>query len=152
MSPVHSILYFVFPCEITNADMMDCFNKDREAFAEAGAFGVEMRNKAPFVDGSMVGGSYYFLIKKGGYSKGFVRTFFEDLCQLDTSNNEIVNLLRKRFINAKSSKTTRLPRSVAFALLVKTWNLFVTGTSVKQLKYTAETEDYPKFILNDCHA
>ena len=131
----------------TNADMMDCFNKDREAFIEAGAFGVEMRNKAPFVDGSMVGGSYYFLTKKGGYSKDFVRTFFEDLCQYDTSNNEMVNMLRMRFIKAKTSNTMKLPRSVAFALLVKTWNLYVTCTSVKQLKYTAEAEDYPKFIL-----
>lgn len=133
----------------TNAELIEVFNSDREAFIEAGAFGAEMRRKAPFIDGSMCGGSYYFLVQKGGYSKDIVRDFFEDLCQLDTSRNQIVNMLRQRLLKAKTSNTMKLPRSVAFALLVKTWNNYIKGTTVKCLKYTAENEDYPKFILKN---
>lgn len=133
----------------TNAELIDLFNSDREAFIEAGNFGVEMRQKASFVDASMIGGSYYFLTQKGGYNKSYVRIFFEDLCTYETSVNGIVNTLRVRLNKAKNSGTAKLPRSVAFALLVKTWNNYVNGTSVKCLKYTADTEDYPKFILKN---
>lgn len=133
----------------TNSELIELFNSDRDAFIEAGHFGVEMKNKAKFVDASMIGGSYYFLTQKGSYDKSFVRFFFEDLCSYETSRNSIINTLRVRFIKANESGTTKIPRSVAFALLVKTWNYYINGTSVKCLKYTAEAEDYPKFILKN---
>lgn len=133
----------------TNSDLIDFFNKDREAFVEAGLFAKEIRQKADILEQSLIGGSYYYLTGIGKYNKDFVRGFFEQLCSFDTCMVASIDMLRKRLIQNKTQRTLKTPKGVTFALLIKTWNLYVTGNSVKCLKYTAESEDFPKFILND---
>lgn len=131
----------------TNAELVDFFNRDRDLFIEAGEFGANARNKAPFIEGSIVGGTYHYLVRYGHYDKEYVKAFFDDLCTLDTSKNPAINLLRTRLLKDKTSMTRKTPRQVNFALLVKTWNYYVTGETVKCLKFNPETDEYPKFIL-----
>ena len=33
------------------------------------------------------------------------------------------------------------------ALLIKAWNAYITGRTMKQIRFNQEIEDYPKFIL-----
>ena len=75
--------------------------------------------------------------------------FFDDLCQLDTSKNQTVNLLRKRLINEHAKQGARIRREFVFALVIKTWNCYIQGITLKCLKYDPEKEEYPKFLKRD---
>jgi hypothetical protein len=133
----------------TNSKMIDYFNNDRELFIEAGEFGALARNKASFIDGSIVGGTYYWLIRKCGYEKEIVESFFNDLCKIGTSESHTIDLLRTRLINDKMSTIRKTSKNVHFALLIKTWNYYITNENVKCLRFNPEKEEYPKFLKCD---
>lgn len=131
----------------TNTDMIDFFNQDREFFIEIGFFCQSLASRARILDCSIVGGTLYFLVRVGCYDLDYVKDFFSQLCSLDTCDNEIIDAFRKRLIKNAASNT-KLKRQVLFALLIKTWNSYVTGRKTVILKYDSERETYPKFVLN----
>jgi hypothetical protein len=44
------------------------------------------------------------------------------------------------------STIRKTPKNVHFALLIKTWNYYVTNENVKCLRFNPEKEEYPKFL------
>ncbi len=133
----------------TNSQMIDFFNRDRELFIEAGEFGTSMRNKAPFVDTSTIGGAYYFLIRYGAYKRDFVKDFFEDLCRMGTSKHKVVDILREKLQRNKMCSTKVTLKSVNAALIIKAWNFYVKGVVPKVLLFNPKKEDYPHFIKHN---
>lgn len=133
----------------TNSDMINFFNSDRELFIECGKFAVEMR-ECPILDASIVGGTTHYLTRYGGYDVEFVKNFFRMVCSYDTCKINCINLLRKRLLKNKSSNVEKMNKNVLYALVIKTWNAYVTGAgeSAKILKFDTERDEYPKFILN----
>lgn len=129
--------------------MINYFNSDRELFIECGKFAVEMR-ECPILDASIIGGTTHYLTRYGGYDVEFVKNFFRMVCSYDTCKINCINLLRKRLLKNKSSKLEKMNKNVLYALIIKTWNAYVTGAgeSVKILKFDTERDEYPKFILN----
>lgn len=57
-----------------------------------------------------------------------------------------IMLLRERLIRNSMSKTNKVPKVVMAALVIKAWNFYMRGETVKQLKYTsggANPEPFP---------
>lgn len=131
----------------SNSDMVDFFNRDKDILIEIGSIVRGIISNARILDGSIIGGSIYYLVRIGGYDKDFTVHFFRQLCSLDSCENGTIDLLRKRLIQNCTSATAKMPKPLVFALLVKTWNAYVTNKKIKSLWYRASDEVYPKFIL-----
>lgn len=132
----------------SNSDMIDFFNHDRDFFVEIGQIVRSVTSNVRIIEGSIIGGSIYYLVRIGGYDLDYIINFFRQLCSLDTSKNKSIDLFRKRLIQNSASSTSKMPRQLVFALLVKTWNAYVTNRTIKSLWWRSEDEEYPKFILN----
>lgn len=133
----------------SNLSVMDNFNQDRDLYIWAGQTGYNIACRTRLLDSSIIGGSLYYLYKYCNYDKEFIIDFFEKITSWDTSDNEMLNILRKRLAKEKLSVTTKTPKRILFALIVKTWNYYVTGNIVKTLKFTEESEEYPRYIKNE---
>lgn len=129
----------------TNTMMIELFNQDRDLYIDCGNFACEIRHKTNILEASIIGGVSHFLVRHCGYNIEFVKGFFRSVCSLDTCELQMLDLLRKRLIENKTT-VRKTPRSVIVALLIKTWNFYVTGTTRKVLAFDASKEDYPKFI------
>ena len=133
----------------TNTDMIDFFNHDREFFIEIGSLVKGIVSNARILEGSLIGGSIYYLVRIGGYDKEYVVNFFRQLCSLDTCENTTIDLLRKRLLKNSASATSKMPRPLIFAFVIKTWNAYVLNKPIKTLWYRKEDEAYPKFLLKE---
>lgn len=60
-------------------------------------------------------------------------------------SNSPIYLFRARMIADKQSKA-KLPTREVLALLIKTWNAYITRQSLKQLKWTTE-EPFPTLVF-----
>ena len=132
----------------TNMKMIELFNEDRELYIEAGNFAVVVRARCNILDSSIVGGVTHFLVRYGHYDIDFVKEFFFNICSYDTCPNQTLNVMRKRICENKGA-VKKLPRSIMMAYLIKTWNAYVLNKTIKCLRFNQETEEYPKFILNN---
>lgn len=73
--------------------------------------------------------------------------FFSRLATgLELTREDPIWLLRQRLINAKSAGrgSLSMPLNEGLALLVKSWNAFYKNKPLKQLRWVAKTEDFPK--------
>ena len=132
----------------TNTMMIELFNSDRNLYIEAGNFAVVVRARCNILENSIVGGVTHFLVRYGHYDIEFVKDFFLKVCSYDTCEDNTLNMLRKRICENKGA-VKKLQRSVLVALLIKTWNAYVTGKTIKCLRFNPDVEEYPKFIFND---
>lgn len=66
--------------------------------------------------------------------------------------NETILLLRNKLIVDKMS-IKKMPQTLKMALVIKTWNCFITGKTTKFLKFDSTREEYPKAIgsVNELH-
>ena len=129
----------------TNKAMLDFYYKDKPNFDKAGRFATDIFNKAHLLQKSIIGGLFYYLTFVLKHDEGMVTDFFTMLCSYDTADNKTINTLRKRLI-ANCTNITKLPPLVVNALVIKAWNSFVTDTPLKCVKYTPETEEFPKIL------
>ena len=68
-------------------------------------------------------------------------------CGIATQENDPVVWLRKRLTDNARSNTSRIPKIVEAALIIKAWNFYIKGETTKQLKYTsggANPEPFPE--------
>lgn len=64
--------------------------------------------------------------------------------------NDPVKRLRERLVKNEMSKTNKMPKMVMAALIIKAWNFYESGESVKCLKYTsggANPESFPEIYV-----
>lgn len=59
--------------------------------------------------------------------------------------NETILLLRNKLMVDKMS-IKKMPQTLKMALVIKTWNCFITGKTTKFLKFDSTREEYPKAI------
>lgn len=133
----------------TNTRMIEIFDKDIELFMDAGNFAVEVFGKCGILDKSFIGGIFHYLVRNCHYDVECVKYFFENICSYDTCENNTLNMMRKKLLENKASNTAKTPRTVIMALLIKTWNNYVTGLDRKILRFDTEREDFPQFIKNE---
>jgi len=59
--------------------------------------------------------------------------------------NDPILLLRKRFVDDAKSNTSNIPTIMKAALIIKAWNMYMTGATAKQLKWTSGGANPEKF-------
>lgn len=119
---------------------------DRDAYDEAAVLANRLYSYGKILRHTWIGGVYYFLTHKGGYSPIEVLPFFEALCHLETSGVTPCDTLRNYIIRQRFSNM-KLEDGYLAALLIKAWNAYITKRTVKQIRFNQEKEPYPKFIL-----
>jgi hypothetical protein len=72
--------------------------------------------------------------------------FIRQLCQGTDITNDTIILLRNRLIADKVNATNKLLVTHRRALVIKAWNCFYLGKSLKWLKFSSEIEDFPKIV------
>jgi len=61
--------------------------------------------------------------------------------------NDPIYMLRERLLRNAETQTRKLEKRVILALIIKAWNLFVTGGSVKKLQWQPAREPFPTMIF-----
>lgn len=119
---------------------------DQKAYDDTAELANRLNAYGKVLKTTWIGGVYYFLTHKGGYTPLEVLPFFEALCHLETSGVTPCDTLRNFIIRHRMSNM-KIEDGFLAALLIKTWNAYITGRTMKQIRFNQEIEDYPKFIL-----
>lgn len=131
----------------SNDDNYQNYRRDSYGFDETASYIVKLISRCRILSGSWAGGLFYYLTHTGGYKKNEVEPFFEALFSTDTSDIATVDMLRKRITNAALSGQ-KLKAEMLFALIVKSWNAYITGRELKKLSYDPNKEvEYPRLKL-----
>lgn len=119
---------------------------DQKAYDDTAELANRLNAYGKILKTTWIGGVYYFLTHKGGYTPLEVLPFFEALCHLETSGVTPCDTLRNFIIRHRMSNM-KIEDGFLAALLIKAWNSYITGRTMKQIRFNQEIEDYPKFIL-----
>lgn len=119
---------------------------DQKAYDDTAELSNRLNAYGKVLKTTWIGGVYYFLTHKGGYTPLEVLPFFEALCHLETSGVTPCDTLRNFIIRHRMSNM-KIEDGFLAALLIKAWNAYITGRTMKQIRFNQEIEDYPKFIL-----
>lgn len=88
--------------------------------------------------------AYGYMMASVDYTKAM--SFMEKLAfGFDLPMASPVFKLRAKLAQSRIDKTKRMPESYERALIIKAWNLFRAGKTVKILKYDTEREPFPVF-------
>lgn len=119
---------------------------DQKAYDDTAELANRLNAYGKVLKTTWIGGVYYFLTHKGGYTPLEVLPFFEALCHLETSGVTPCDTLRNFIIRHRMSNM-KIEDGFLAALLIKAWNAYITGRTMKQIRFNQEIDDYPKFIL-----
>lgn len=72
-------------------------------------------------------------------------SFMRELCEGVDVTNDVIIILRNRLITEKLS-TRKSNKSVIRALIIKAWNAYYLGKTLRVIKFNPETEEYPKIL------
>lgn len=127
----------------TNADLFEQYCKDPEYWQTV----VRRSHKwyhtfGKILTPSFIGGFYSYF---NTIDERIAYEFMDGLATGMNIQDNVINLLRNKLIQDKASPR-KMPPTLKMALVIKSWNFYVSGTRVKQLKYSAETEDFPVAI------
>lgn len=68
--------------------------------------------------------------------------FMEQVCTGSGIENDVISMLRKKLIEDRISPR-KMPVSMKYALIIKAWNFYLSGTAPKLLKFDTVNEVYP---------
>jgi len=88
-------------------------------------------------------GGFYAHFYKLNSDKAY--SFMVQLTSGINVENETILLLRNKLIADKVS-IKKMPQNLKMALVIKTWNSFITNKTIKFLKYDSTREEYPRAI------
>lgn len=133
----------------TNPELYQEYLTDEEGYKDATIFGQSMYGKARMIRCSWISGLVYYLTHTGGYDTEYVRKFFDAACSIETSNISSADCLSNYIIkNDRKNKKTIMNPDFLFAIIIKSWNAYVSGKIINRLSFNPEKEDYPKLNLN----
>lgn len=135
---------------ISNRTVTSDYNlylSDKNGYDEAAVVANRLRKLGNILKESWIGGVYYFLTHKGGYTAEMVLTFFDALCHLQTSGITPCDTLREYIIRVRM-RNMKIDDGYLAALLIKSWNAYITGRQTKRIWFDQSKETYPTFVLN----
>lgn len=97
---------------------------------------------AKILSPSMIGGFYAYLNDLNSELAG---KFMDQICTGSGIENETVLLLRNRLIQDKTS-LRKISITHKIALIIKTWNFYIKGETVKVLKFDLINDPFPKAL------
>lgn len=87
---------------------------------------------------------FYALLTDADQRLGY--EFMRQLCQGVDITNDTIILMRNRLIADKVNVAKQMLNSHRRALIIKAWNAFYLGKTLKVIKYNPEVEEYPKIL------
>ena len=91
--------------------------------------------KRAYLSASKVGAYILYLILDKRHSKDAVYSFFYQVFRIEPSTNITIDLLSEALERNKMNQT-KLTGAQIEAYIIKSWNCFVTGKELKQLRYS----------------
>ena len=130
----------------TLADAYSAYCKDRKGFDDTASYICSLQDKCRIITASWAGGLFYFLTHTGGYEEHEVRPFLDCLFTLRSEDVPAAALLQEA-ITKSAIGGKKLELETLWVYIVKSWNSYVTGKTLKILKYDNKREELPKLIL-----
>lgn len=127
----------------TNAMLLDQYYEDENFWQSVSrnAFNWYI-GFAKILTPAFIGGFYAHFYK---LNSDKAHSFMMQLTSGINVENETILLLRNKLIADKVS-IKKMPQTLKMALVIKTWNSFITNKTIKFLKYDSTREEYPKTI------
>lgn len=94
---------------------------------------------AKILQPSYFGGFYAYFYKVNPLK---AESFMNQLASGVDIENNVINLLRNKLMQDKMS-ARKMPSTLKMALIVKCWNVYITNTSVKILKFDTVRDEFP---------
>jgi hypothetical protein len=88
---------------------------------------------------SFIGGFYAYFIKLNPEK---ATEFMTQLATGSEVKNEVINMLRNKLMQDKMSPR-KMTITLKMALIIKTWNLYIKGQTVKLLKFDSVRDEFP---------
>ena len=127
----------------TNQQILDEYNTDPAGYRGAQHLAARLYTTSASFGQSKLGAYAYYLHHDLGHPSQRVVEFFEQAFSRETSPNIMLNNFRNRILDDMYSQKKLTPMA-RHALLVKCWNAYISGKTLKVLKWM-ETEELPKF-------
>ena len=126
--------------ELSNFEVLDIYH-ERPEFWQLVCNKSESWNDAfaKILPSSWIGGFYAHFLSINTFD---AKEFMDQLCTGRNIKNETITLLRNTLIKDKLN-VKKTPRDYVRIYIIKTWNAYRTGTSIKVLKFNPETDKYP---------
>ena len=130
----------------TNTEILEEYNKDRTTWDKVGVSAKNLAEKRRFLTSAIIGGLIFYLIKKKKHPEDKVYDFMSQLLDKRDAKYDVINKMRDILTDRKEHKDTkRYTYKYILGMLAKTWNCYLSGKEVKQLRYNADVEGHIDF-------
>jgi hypothetical protein len=135
----------VSSCKVGNSQIIEEYETHKEDYDSFARDCQSLYRKNRLFTISDYGGMIAYLILSLHHPKETVYSFWEEFVEKKSATNDVVNLLRQKLTNDKlsSAKMTTVARQ---KLIIKAWNAYTTGKTVKVLKYVESLDKDLWFI------
>lgn len=128
--------------KLTNQDILEVYSSNPDFWDKVVTKSNTLYNRFEKVlPTSIIGG---FLAATTEIDEVKSYKFMSGLCTGENIMGTVIYSLRKVLVKDKLSVYKRLPRPIKFALIIKAWNLFTNGKTVKRLTFDKSKQEYPK--------
>lgn len=131
---------------VTKRDLLSIYYNDSPMWQEIFKSADSLYNSVHLMTTSEIGGMMAFLhIDKKYDMNEAIYPFFDMLLNGNHVSNPVINLLRAKLINDKVN-AKKMTSKMKSALIIKTWNCYISGRVMKTLSYNEDKEGRLKFI------
>lgn len=127
--------------KLTNSEVLAFYKKHKAEVLISFGHGFDRNNK--LISKSVLSGLHFLFTEKDAKQATYFIERFKDGIGL-TADSSLL-LLRERLINDINSKA-KLPMYEKLALIIKAWQFFRAGKSIKSLKFQRGIEEFPKIL------
>lgn len=120
--------------KILNSVVNEEYFAHEEFYQDVVLFAKNCYRKLRVMAESEYGGISAHLILDLNHSEEEVKSFFKEFVGANPETNGAIGLLRSKLVNDKISKA-KMSATMKQKLIIKTWNAYITGKSVRQLQY-----------------
>lgn len=120
--------------KIMNVDIEQEYSKHSEFYDKVVNKARECYTKLRVINISDIGGITAHLVLDLHHNESLPIEFFLEVCDKKPATNSVVTLLRTKLINDRMSKS-KLTGFVKQKLIIKAWNAYITGKTMKILPY-----------------
>lgn len=125
---------------LTNYELLDLYNSNPLFWDETHKKALHWYRSIGRLLKSSTIGAYYALFHS--INQDDANEFMEQLCSGVDITNNVIAVMRSRLIK-DATGVKKTPHYVQNALIVKTWNAYRKGISIKTLSFNSSSEAYP---------
>lgn len=125
--------------KFTAIEIMDEYLQGVEFWQDISKKSRKLYETGRFLSTTDYGGYMSYLIKGKNHPIDKVKSFFNELSSMADTTNNVTFLLRQILMNDKMSKY-KMTSAKRQKLLIKTWNYWLTGKTVKVLSWNPSNE------------